>query len=189
MAQLLCSWMKTLGTVVDSHSANCCTFGGDQKGGPPLNVKPSTASQCLSAGGSLGLLVAGSSGHLAMAPIRDPKFEPSRSGFSLTLNTVPTPNVVAGIPCCAPAAAPAISTPHSTYFPSGPLASPLRSGAIRMKCSSAWLACATNCLTTPVNVTVLVWSYMANEWCAETAVSINIPGMASAVAIVKARSV
>src|SRR4029450_1085258 len=177
MAQLLCSWMKTLGTVVDSHSANCCTFGGDQKAGPPLNVKPSTASQCLSGGGSLGLLVAGSSGHLAMAPMRDPKFEPSRSGFSLTLNTVPTPNVVAVIPCCATAAAPAISTPPSTYFPSGPLASPLRSGAIRMKCNSAWLAWATNCLTTPVSVTVLFWSYMANEWWAGSGGSGRPPGV------------
>ena len=26
MAQVLCSWMKTLGSVVDSHSANCFTF-------------------------------------------------------------------------------------------------------------------------------------------------------------------
>src|SRR4029453_5670002 len=189
MAQPLCPWMKALGTVVDSHSANCCTFGGDQKAVPPLNVTPSTASQCLSGGGSLGLLVAGSSGHLAMAPMRDPKFEPSRSGFSLTLNTVPTPNVVAVIPCCATAAAPAISTPHSTYFPSGPLASPLRSGAIRMKGSSAWLAWGTNCFTPPVSVTVLVWSYMANEWWAETVVSDSTPGIASAAAIVKARSV
>src|SRR4030095_4588610 len=185
MAQPLCSWMKTLGTVVDSHSANCCTFGGDQKAVPPLNVTPSTASQCLSGGGSLGLFVGGSCGHLAMAPMRDPKFEPSRSGFSLTLNTVPTPNVVAVIPCCATAAAPAISTPHSTYFPSRPLASALHAGAIRMECNSAWLAWATNCLTTPVSVTVLVWSYMANEWCAETAVSISTPDTASAAAIVR----
>ena len=63
---------------------------------PPLNVWPSTESQCLSGAGSFGLLVAGSTGHLAMAPTREPKFEPSRSGFSLTLNTVPGANVVAG---------------------------------------------------------------------------------------------
>src|SRR5438093_6250105 len=115
--------MKTLGSVVDSHSANCFTLPGDQKVVPPLNEWPSTESQCLSGTGSLGLLEAGSSGHFAMAPIREPKFEPSRSGFSLTLNTVPAPKVAAVIPCCATAAAPAISTPHSTYFPSAPLAS------------------------------------------------------------------
>src|SRR4026207_1652605 len=99
MAQALCSWMKTLGSVVDSHSANCFTFGGGQKVVPPLRMWPSTESQCFSGAGNLGLLVAGSSGHLAMAPVREPKFEPSRSGFSLTLNTVPTPKVVAVIPC------------------------------------------------------------------------------------------
>ena len=62
---------------------------------PPLNVLPSTESQCFSGAGSLGLLVAGSTGHLAMAPMRDPKFVPSRSGFNLTLKTVPAPNVAA----------------------------------------------------------------------------------------------
>ncbi len=50
------------------------------------------------ASGSFGLLVAGSVGHLASAPTRDPKFEPSRSGFTLTLKTVPGGNVVPGDP-------------------------------------------------------------------------------------------
>src|SRR4030095_8881959 len=40
-----------------------------------------------------------------------------------------------------------------------------------MKCSSAWLAWGTNCFMTPVSVTVLVWSYIANEWCVETGLS------------------
>src|SRR5262249_34257867 len=89
---------------------------------PPLNVMPGTESQSFPGSGSFGLLLAGSTGHLAIAPTRDPKLLPSRSGFSLTLTPVPAPKVAAVIPCCATAAAPAISTPHSTYFPSAPLA-------------------------------------------------------------------
>ena len=39
-----------------------------------------------------------------------------------------------------------------------------------MKWISAWLACGTNCLTTPVSVTTFFWSYIANEWCVETGI-------------------
>src|SRR4051812_2900614 len=155
--------MNTLGDVVASQSAKSLTAGGGQKALPPTSVWPGTESQCCPGSGSFGLLVAGSTGHFASGLTREPKFEPSLSGFTLTLKTVPGGNVVPVIPWAATAAVPAISIPHSRYLPSVSLASDLWSGASMMMCSSAWFACGTNCLTTPVSVTTLVWSYIANE--------------------------
>jgi hypothetical protein len=94
---------------------------------PAASVWPATESQCFPGSGSFGLFVAASTGHLtmALAPTRAPKFEPSRSGFSLTLKTVPTGNVVAVMPWRSSWAVPAISTPHSTFLPSAAFASDL----------------------------------------------------------------
>jgi len=38
IAQVLCSWMNTLGDVVASHSAKSLTTDGDQKAVPPTSV-------------------------------------------------------------------------------------------------------------------------------------------------------
>ena len=71
---------------------------------PPISVAPVTESQCFPASGSFGFFVASSVGHFASVPTREPKFDPSRSGFRCTLNTVPGANDVPVIPCCAMAA-------------------------------------------------------------------------------------
>ncbi len=104
-----------------------------QKAVPPASSWPFTESQCFPASGRTGFFVAASIGHLTMAllPTRAPKFEPSRSGFSLTLNTVPAAKLAAVMFWRASCAVPAISTPHSTYLPSPPLAIDLWSGARR----------------------------------------------------------
>ena len=60
-----------------------------------MRVCPATESQCFPASGSFGFFVAASIGQRARAPTRAPTAPPSRSGFTLTLITVPTGNVAA----------------------------------------------------------------------------------------------
>jgi hypothetical protein len=55
-----------------------------------------------------------------------------------------------------------------------------------MKWSSAWFAWGTNCFMTPVKVTTLFWSYIANEWCVDTVVPVIATSTASDVAIAQA---
>src|ERR1700735_3993445 len=105
--------MKTLGAVVDNHSAkvfkSVCppATNGDQKLAPPRITWPSTLSQALPGAGGVF------HGHLAspLLPALDPKLLPSRSGLTLRLMMVPAFRVSVVMPCSATAAAPAISTP------------------------------------------------------------------------------
>ena len=163
IAQVLCSWMKTLGGVVASHSGEVPHDARRLEGRAAAQRVTLDRIAMLPGAGSLGLLVAESIGHLAMRADRDPKFEPSRSGFSLTLKTVPAANVVAGDALLRDRGGAGHLDAPFDVLAVRVLGQHLRSGAIRTKCSSAWLACATNCLTTPVTSTVLVWSYIANE--------------------------
>src|ERR1700749_1818778 len=110
--QASCIWRKTLGAVVDSHSAKSFIISspkdpGYQNAAAPRISWPVTVSQVLPGAGGIF------HGHLAnpLLPALDPKSLPSRSGFTFRLTIVPGFILPAFIPCPAPAAAPAISTP------------------------------------------------------------------------------
>ena len=92
------------------------------EGGPAVQRVAGHGVAMLAGLGQLRLVGGGIHRTLHHGPTRAPKFEPSRSGLRWTLNTVPGPNVFPVMSCRASCAVPAISMPHSTYFPSSPLA-------------------------------------------------------------------
>jgi hypothetical protein len=118
----------------------------------------------LPASGSFGLFVVASIGQRASALTRAPAGPPSRSGLTLTLITVPTGNDWGGDALSLELRG-AGHFDHEldwlailALFQSLPIIGDHVEGGIRRGS-----ACGTYCFTTPVIVTVLFWSYIANE--------------------------